>query len=195
MAACADVPRAERYRGAKIRAGPGRTGPALYGQKKGGNRQGDTPMPDDNGPKIIIDEDWKARAQREKEEASRKAAEQTGESVGEQKAEPDPVSFPGLVNMFSMQGLIALGILVPRDAKEVMVDLDEAKYIIDMLMMLRDKTKGNLTPEEQGLLTESLSQLQQAYVLRAQQLQESAMREAGFGGQPMGGSGFAPVSM
>ena len=150
-------------------------------------------MPDDEGPKIIIDEDWKARAQREKEEAARQAGKQP-EPAGD-KAEPEPVSFPGLVNMFSMQGLIALGVLVPRDAKEVMVDLDEAKYIIDMLMMLRDKTKGNLTPEEQGLLTESLAQLQQAYVLRAQQLQESAMREAGLGGQPMGGTGFAPVSM
>lgn len=150
-------------------------------------------MPDDDSPKIIIDEDWKARAQREKEEAARQAEEKT-EPAGD-AASLEPASFQGLVNTFAMQGLVALGVLVPRDTQEIMVDLDEAKYIIDMLMMLRNKTKGNLTPEEQGMLAECLSQLQQAYVLRAQQLQESAMREAGLGGQPMGGPGFTPVSM
>lgn len=147
-------------------------------------------MPDDDGPKIIIDEDWKARAQREKEEAAQKAEEKPVAPEEEQTIEP--TSFAGLVHTFAMQGLVALGMLAPRDVKEVMIDLDEAKYIIDTLMMLRDKTKGNLAPNEQGMLTEVLSQMQQVYVVRSQQLQEAAMREAGLGPQPMGGAGLPP---
>lgn len=150
-------------------------------------------MPGDESPKIIIDEDWKARAQREKEEAAQKAAETPAPAPTEaEEGTIDPVSFAGLVNTFAMQGLVALGVLAPRDVKEVMVDLDEAKYIIDMLMMLRDKTKGNLSPDEQGMLTEALARLQQVYVMRSQQMQEAALREAGIEPQAIGGAGFPP---
>ncbi len=150
-------------------------------------------MPDDGAPKIIIDEDWKARAQREKEEAAKKTEETPAPEQEEELLEP--ASFAGLVNTFAMQGLVALGVLAPRDVKQVTVDLDEAKYIIDTLMMLREKTKGNLTPDEQGMITEALARLQQVYVMRSQQLQEAAMRDAGLGPQPMGGAGFPPGQM
>jgi len=135
-------------------------------------------MADEDKPKIIIDEDWKTQVQREKEEARKKAEE---EPKPEEKAAPEAeeASFEGLVSGLAMQAMIALGVLAPRDAKEVMIDLRGAKYVIDLLIVLRDKTKGNLTPEEQGYLAESLADLQQTYVLRSQQLQEAALRQAG----------------
>ncbi len=135
-------------------------------------------MADEEKPKIIIDEDWKTQVQREKEEAQKKA----GEASPDEKAAPaeaEEASFEGLVSGLAMQAMIALGVLAPRDAKEVMIDLRGAKYVIDLLMVLRDKTKGNLTPEEQGYLAESLADLQQTYVLRSQQLQEASLRQAG----------------
>ncbi len=131
-------------------------------------------MSDDNS-KIIIDEDWKTRVQREKEEAANAPEEPEAEAA----EAPEAASFSGLVSGLTMQGMMALGVMAPRDAKEVMVDLDQAKYIIDTLMILREKTKGNLTPEEQGLLTQTLSELQQGFVVRSQQLQEAALRRAG----------------
>lgn len=135
-------------------------------------------MADDDKPKIIIDEDWKTQVQREKEEARKKAEEAP---KPEEKAAPEAeeASFEGLVSGLAMQAMIALGVLAPRDAKEVMIDLRGAKYVIDLLIVLRDKTKGNLTPEEQGYLAESLADLQQTYVLRSQQLQEAALHQAG----------------
>jgi len=135
-------------------------------------------MADDDKPKIIIDEDWKNQVQREKEEARKKSEEAP---KPEEKAAPEAeeASFEGLVSGLAMQAMIALGVLAPRDAKEVMIDLRGAKYVIDLLIVLRDKTKGNLTPEEQGYLAESLADLQQTYVLRSQQLQEAALRQAG----------------
>jgi hypothetical protein len=49
-------------------------------------------------------------------------------------------------------------------------DLAQAKHTIDMLIMLREKTKGNLSTEEQQLLEEILSQLQMAYVTVSRQV-------------------------
>jgi len=135
-------------------------------------------MADDDKPKIIIDEDWKTQVQREKEEA-RKKAEEAPKPEERAAPEAEEASFEGLVSGLAMQAMIALGVLAPRDAKEVMIDLRGAKYVIDLLIVLRDKSKGNLTPEEQGYLAESLADLQQTYVLRSQQLQEAALRQAG----------------
>jgi hypothetical protein len=48
-------------------------------------------------------------------------------------------------------------------------DLPQAQHMIDILMMLRDKTQGNLTPDEERLLQELLPQLQMAYVAASKQ--------------------------
>lgn len=139
----------------------------------------------DEEPRIFIDEDWKAQVLREKEAARAQAAAaaqtpETGASKDEAgEREPEPSSFASLVQSLAMQALFALGAIVPKDAKQVYVDIQEAKYWIDTLMMLREKTKGNLTPEEQGLLTSTLSELQHGYVVRAQQVHEAAMKQAG----------------
>jgi hypothetical protein len=138
----------------------------------------------DEEPKIFIDEDWKAQVQREKEVArAQVAASQAPETAppggetGERDVEPS--SFASLVQTLTAQTLFALGVIAPKDAKQVYVDIHEAKFLIDTLMMLREKTKGNLTPEEQGLLANTLSELQQGYVIRAQQVHDAAMKQAG----------------
>ncbi|GMU91313.1 MAG: hypothetical protein AMXMBFR4_03710 [Candidatus Hydrogenedentota bacterium] len=136
----------------------------------------------DEQPKIIIDEDWKAQVQREKEEAAKKAQEAQGTSEGKTASAPHPpevASFAALVQTLAMQCAFALGLIAQREAKQVMVDIVEAKYMIDTLMMLRAKTKGNLTPEEEGILTTTIADLQQAYVMRSQQVQEAALKQAG----------------
>ncbi len=43
-------------------------------------------------------------------------------------------------------------------------NLEQAKQSIDMLEMLRDKTKGNLSPESERLLSQFLSDLRLNYV-------------------------------
>jgi hypothetical protein len=48
-------------------------------------------------------------------------------------------------------------------------DLVQAKHTIDILLMLRDKTRGNLTADETRLLQELLPQLQMAYVTASRQ--------------------------
>ena len=145
-------------------------------------------MSDEQEPKIFIDEDWKAQVQREKQEAAKKAAEQPeqeqapGAGPGPAQGMPgqEKVTFSTIVSVFSMQAMLALGLFPEQQQEEnVMVDLVGAKHLIDMMMVLRDKTKGNLSAEEQGLLTQTISEMQQAYVVRSQQLHESTLRSAG----------------
>jgi hypothetical protein len=48
-------------------------------------------------------------------------------------------------------------------------DLQQAKHTIDILIMLREKTQGNLTSEEEQFMQELLPQLQMAYVSASKQ--------------------------
>ena len=131
-------------------------------------------------PKIFIDEDWKAQVQREKEEARHTADTSAPEGdAGAAEPQADEPSLAGLIQNLAAQCAYALGLIAQRDQQQVMVDLVEAKYCIDMLIILRTKTKGNLTPEEEGLLTNTVGELQQVYVVRAQQVQEAQLKQAG----------------
>ncbi len=128
-------------------------------------------------PKIIVDEDWKARVQREKEEAAKKteAAPESEESVEEK--EPASI-FCTLVERLALEGAMALGLVAPQDTKEVMIDLGLAQWIIDVLMDLRQKTSDRLDAEEQSRLTATLADLQRVYVMRSQQVQEAMLKQA-----------------
>lgn len=132
-------------------------------------------MADDQGPEIIIDEDWKARVEREKEEAA-KAPEEAPSGESKDKAAPSP--FEGMVSYLATHAMGAMGMFAARDATEVQVNLEAAKFVIDGLMALREKTKGNLSAEEEGNLTAMIGDLQRAYVTCSQAVQETAMRSA-----------------
>jgi hypothetical protein len=117
--------------------------------------------------KIIIDEDWKKEAQKEKEVLA--AQEEEEKKKDKEKPERGPLpqgNFAALVSMLVTQALFALGLLEIKgqegQAKEP--DLELAKYNIDMLEVLEEKTKGNLTEEENKVLENTLSQIRMAYV-------------------------------
>ncbi len=135
----------------------------------------------DEQPKIIIDEDWKAQVQREKEQAQSKLPEEPVEAEESVDAAEDEAqsTFGALIQSLAAQCAFALGLIAPPDTKQVMVNLEEARYCVDTLIMLREKTKGNLTPQEQGILTQTLAELQQVYAVRAQQIQEAQLKQAG----------------
>lgn len=133
-------------------------------------------MAPDDEPKIIVDEDWKARVQREKEEAARKAAESQEQGTGTEEEAEEQSIFSTLIDRLALEGAMALGLVAPKDTKEVMIDLGLAQWIIDVLMDLREKTRNNLEPEEQGKLTATLADLQRVFVLRSQQVHEAMLK-------------------
>jgi len=117
--------------------------------------------------KIIVDEDWKQEAQREKEVlAAKEKAEQEDKQADEPK-ERGPLpegNFAALISMLATQALFALGLLQVKGQEEREPDLEMAKYNIDMLETIEEKTKGNLTEEEQRVLSTTLSELRMGYV-------------------------------
>lgn len=74
------------------------------------------------------------------------------------------VDFSIIVNMFGMEGMVALGKLKHPANNSLEVNLEQAKFIIDLLSVLEDKTKGNLSETEQKLLDYTLSNLRLNYV-------------------------------
>ena len=115
--------------------------------------------------KLIIDEDWKQQAQREKEVLAAQEEAQKQEEQEEDAHGPLPEgNFAALISMLTTQALFALGLLQIKGQKERKPDLELARYNIDMLETLEQKTKGNLTKEEQAVLANTLSELRMGYV-------------------------------
>jgi len=116
--------------------------------------------------KIIIDEDWKQQAQKEKEklaEQEKTEKEKTPRGKGHRGPLPEG-DFASLISMLVTQALFALGLIQVEGQKDKEPDLELAKYNIDMLETIQEKTKGNLTEEEKKMLENTLSQVRMAYV-------------------------------
>ena len=115
--------------------------------------------------KIIADEDWKQEAKKEKEIlAAQEEAEQKKPQEEKSRRGPLPEgNFAALVSMLVTQAFFALGLLEVEGQKKE-PDLQMAKYNIDMLETLEQKTKGNLTKEEKEVLENTLNQVRMAYV-------------------------------
>jgi hypothetical protein len=130
-------------------------------------------MTDENQdkPKIIVDDDWKAQAQAEKEklatEAKEKAAAETTDETAQGPAGPreiPPADFSMMVNSIAMQAMMTLGGTEDPKTKKRYLDLELAKFHIDTLGVLQEKTKGNLSDEENALLDRVLHELRMGFV-------------------------------
>jgi hypothetical protein len=93
---------------------------------------------------------------------------------------PEPPSskelFLALVHSFQSAAMQQLGKLANPFTQEIERDLPQARLSIDMLMMLKERTGGNLTPEESRFLAHVLQELQLNYVM---ELEEDKKRSAG----------------
>ena len=81
----------------------------------------------------------------------------TGEAAGT----PD---LQGLFIMLASSALMNLGEAADPATGERVVDLEQARDAVDLLLMLRTKTEGNRTPQESHLLEEILYDLQVRFV-------------------------------
>jgi Domain of unknown function (DUF1844) len=85
---------------------------------------------------------------------------------GTRTEQPPPVGgdLQGLFVMFASSALVNLGEATEPGSGERRVDLEQAREAIDMLLLLRDKTRGNLSAEESRLLEGVLYDLQMRFV-------------------------------
>ena len=78
-----------------------------------------------------------------------------------------PVTFSSFVISLGSSSLILMGEQLDPQQSPMPVNLPQAKEIIDLLSVLEDKTKGNLTPDEQTVLRDMLYALRMKYVTLA----------------------------
>ena len=123
------------------------------------------PPTGEEAPKIHVDSDWKAQAQAEKERLSAQSeskAEQDSASAG--MGEMPPANFETLIGVFVTQALFSLGAIPDPRTGQPTLSLDLARHNIDMLSVIEEKTKGNLSEEEQQTLASTLYELRTRYV-------------------------------
>ena len=77
---------------------------------------------------------------------------------------PVKVDFSSFILSLYSSGLVQLGKVEDPTTGKKNVNLDLAKHTIEMIAMLEEKTKGNLTEEENNLLSALLSEIRLAYV-------------------------------
>jgi hypothetical protein len=128
----------------------------------------------DEKPEIFVDEDWKSQVEKEKQQAAEKIEEVT-EEIGEDgiPAQPDPnfTIFDSLTSGLAAQTMVALGLTGEED-QEVQVDLGYAHHLIGTLVILQEKTAGNLEEGEAANLEEAIGELTRVFSIREDQIRE-----------------------
>ena len=126
------------------------------------------------------DEDWKSEAEAERArlaEADAKAAAGT-----EQPPIPE-ATFDYFVIALASQAMMAMA-MRPDPSGQVFIDLNAvdlkmAEHHIDLLAVLEEKSKGNLTEEESSMLSETLHGLRTQFVQVKTQVQEHLAKHGG----------------
>lgn len=106
------------------------------------------------------------------------------ENADEIPGADDPASFVNFLSMLATNAATALGAVPnPATGKRVL-DLETGKYWLDVLAMIKDKTAGNLHPQEARLLDGLLGDLRMQYVqlVRATEEKLKAQAAAKFSG-------------
>ena len=140
-----------------------------------------------------VDESWKEASAKQKEILSRQVNQSDGESKlhvepsikqsEEETSEeqtlkeiPSPeeqhdhheeqtqANFLNYLTSLGFQAMVFLGEIPNPATNQAEKSLDHAKFMIDTLVMIREKTKGNLSRQEENLLNASIYELQMKYV-------------------------------
>jgi len=90
----------------------------------------------------------------------------------------DPASFVNFLSTLATNAAATLGAVPHPATGKRTVDLDTGKYWLDVLGMIRDKTKGNLHPQESRLLEGLLADLRMQYVTMVRATEEKLKTQA-----------------
>lgn len=158
--------------------------------------------PADPAPKLIIDTDWKSQAQAEKQRLEQAAAAKTaakppakavegaagaeGEAGGDEAARSEKIGIQDVISLLVTNALSYMGAFADPQTGRAVVAPDMARVYIDMLGVLEEKTKGNLSEKESQVLSQTLSELRLEYVELAKAI-ERAVAEGKIKPQQMGG--------
>jgi hypothetical protein len=103
-----------------------------------------------------------AAAEEAFQEASQKAAAEAGKSA--EKIPLPEINFSSLIFSLSSSAFVSLGAIPDPNTGKTEKNLSMAKQTIDLLSLLREKTRNNLTQEEENLFDHLLYDLRMSYV-------------------------------
>lgn len=105
-----------------------------------------------------IDEAWKELVEKEK---------QTKPANGQETQAPRQPDFSSFLSSLFIETLICLGELPNPATKQKEENLEQARYIIDTISILKDKTKGNLNSDESTMLENILYEARMKYIAKS----------------------------
>jgi hypothetical protein len=91
-------------------------------------------------------------------------------AAGKEAPPRPPIDFPSYVLSYYTQGLVLLGEVPNPYTNKKEEDVDAARHTVDILSMLKEKTKGNLSPEEQQLLDSVLYELRMKFMAKTNRI-------------------------
>jgi len=127
---------------------------------------------DEEQEKGFVVKDKRFSAKKEEKEESKineegKFEETSREDTSAQEALLPEIDFTHFILSLSSSALIQLGEIQDPFTKKSAKNLPLAKQTIDLIGMLKEKTKGNLTPEEEKVIDYVLYDLRMRYVKAA----------------------------
>ncbi len=112
-----------------------------------------------------VDESWKNSVEKEKVHIFGQEPEQEqAPADADEHDHGEELNFSNYVASLGFQALIFMGEIPSPVTQKVEKHLGQSKFLIDTLVLLREKTKGNLTPEEDKLLNGSIYELQMKFI-------------------------------
>ncbi len=156
------------------------------------------PQPAASTPQAAPEPDQPAPPTAEENDQARRAYEMTADrldtairSANPGMDHPPAMSFEQLVQSVYMTAMMQLG-AATHEGQQPQVDILGARQSIDMLAVLEEKTKGNLSDAETRLLDSALFELRMAFLEITQALARSAAAKANAGARP-GPAGVGPA--
>lgn len=97
------------------------------------------------------------------------AEERRSKSIAD-KAQNPGTPFADFIEPLIAQAYVSLGMLRDPYGQKPKIDVGAARQMIEILTMLKDKTAGNLTPDEDDFLSTHLGELKLAFVQRTKNI-------------------------
>jgi Domain of unknown function (DUF1844) len=140
---------------------------------------------------VVDQEEREAQREAQREEKARAAAPALATNAAdadssaaliapEAKAEdtaPRSPAFENLIRMLGSNAAMVLGAYADPRTGQPVIDPEAARELIDMLDALREKTMGNLAPEEDNLLLDLLGKLKMTYLEISQAVAAQATQQ------------------
>lgn len=117
---------------------------------------------------VVRDKRFTAQKEEEKVPPKKERREEVKEEVTGEKASLPEINFTNFIFSLSTSALIQLGEIEDPFTNKQSKNLPVAKQTIDLIGMLKEKTQGNLTSDEEKFLEGLLFDLRMRYVKAAE---------------------------